>query len=77
MRSHTFYLMVASFFTICVSLSTRSAPNCWCKFGTEGGHQHHSTLLLRRGKELKSPFGGLHLLQLLLTLLLLQLLSKN
>jgi hypothetical protein len=50
---------------------------CWCKFGTEGGHQHHSNLLLRRGKESKGPFGGRHLLPLLLTLLLLQLLSKN
>jgi hypothetical protein len=29
------------------------------------------------GKEPKSPFGGLHLLPLLLALLLLQLLSKN
>jgi hypothetical protein len=50
---------------------------CWCKFGTEGGHLHHSTLLLRRGKEPKNPFAGLHLLPLLLALLLLQLLSKN
>jgi hypothetical protein len=41
------------------------------------GHQHHSTLLLRMGKKPKSPFGGLHLLPLLLPLLLLQLLSKN
>jgi hypothetical protein len=35
--------------------STRWAPNCWCKFGTEGGHQHHSTLLLRRGKNQGAP----------------------
>jgi hypothetical protein len=41
------------------------------------GRRHNSTLLLRRGKEPNSPFGGLHLLPLLLTLLLLQLLSRN
>jgi hypothetical protein len=39
----------------------------------QGGHQHHSTLLLRRGKELKAPFEELLLPPLLLTLLLLQL----
>jgi hypothetical protein len=38
------------------------------------GRRHNSTLLLRRGKEPKGPFGGLHLLlPLLLALLLLQL----
>jgi hypothetical protein len=37
------------------------------------GHQHHSTLLLRSGKEPKGPFEELLLPPLLLALLLLQL----
>jgi hypothetical protein len=41
------------------------------------GHQQHSTLLLRRGKKPKILFGGLHLLPLRLTLILLQLLRKT
>jgi hypothetical protein len=28
---------------------------CWCKIGTEGGLQHHSTHLLRRGKNQGAP----------------------
>jgi hypothetical protein len=39
----------------------------------QGGHQHHSTLLLWRGKEPKGPFEELLLSPLLLALLLLQL----
>jgi hypothetical protein len=29
--------------------------SCWCKFGTEGGHQHHSPLPLRTGKNQRAP----------------------
>jgi hypothetical protein len=50
---------------------------CWCKIGTEGGHQSPQYSSPLKGQEPKSPFGGLHLLPLLLALLLLQLLSKN
>jgi hypothetical protein len=55
----------------CAAGAVGHGGRCWCKFGTEGGHPHHSTLVLRRGREPKGPFGGLLVLLLLLPLSLL------
>jgi hypothetical protein len=55
-----------------VLAKTAKKDECWCKLGPKGT-QHHSTLLLRRGKKPKDPFEGLLLPLLLLALLLLQL----
>jgi hypothetical protein len=54
-----------------------AAHSCWCKFGTEGG-TNTTVLFSSEGVRTKEPFGGLHLLPLLLLspllpLLLLQL----
>jgi hypothetical protein len=64
-----------SLFLMAADPSMRWAPNCWCKLGPKG-HQHHNTLL-RKGKEPKGHFGGLHLLPPLLLHLLLLLLQGS
>jgi hypothetical protein len=49
------YLCSCSYLRVTVSSSTRWAPNCWCKFGTEGGGTNTTVLFSSEGARTKEP----------------------